>query len=78
MSAIGIELPRAFNGKGGVEPAHKSEPLSPSELASLAKAWDTLEDRKRILRMKPLPKAQEVPKKEPLAKRRALTGFSES
>jgi len=33
-----------------------SEKLKPSELCSLATAWEKIEDRKRILRMKGLPK----------------------
>lgn len=37
-------------------------PIPPNQLASLAAAWDKLEDRKRILRDKPLPKAREVPR----------------
>ena len=34
--------------------------LKPGELASLTKAFDTLEERKRILRMKPKPRDVEV------------------
>jgi hypothetical protein len=48
--------------------------LKPGELASLAKAFDTMEERKRILRMKPLPKAIDVPQKAKLAR---PTTFSE-
>lgn len=38
--------------------------LKPAELCSLTKAWTELEERKRILRMKGLPKAVEVKPKE--------------
>ena len=44
--------------KPPVEPEGKE--LKPGELAQLAKAWDTLEERKRVLRMKPAPKPVEV------------------
>ncbi len=37
-------------------------PLKPSELSSLIKAWDTLEDRKRVLRNVGLPKPIEAGK----------------
>jgi len=35
--------------------------ISPKDLTSLSGAWEKLEERKRILRMKPLPKAIDVP-----------------
>lgn len=38
--------------------------ISPNERAALAKALDTILDRKRILRMKPMPKAIDVPMKK--------------
>ena len=47
--------------------------LSPSELCSLTKAWSELEDRKRILRNKPLPKAAEVREKDHRPKRAIFT-----
>jgi hypothetical protein len=34
--------------------------LSPKDLAVLAGSWNTIEERKRILRMKPKPRDQEV------------------
>jgi hypothetical protein len=34
--------------------------LTPKDLAALTSAWEKLEERKRILRMKPLPKAVDV------------------
>jgi hypothetical protein len=37
--------------------------LKPSDLCQLAKAWEALEDRKRILRMKGLPKPIDAEKK---------------
>ena len=37
--------------------------LKPGELASLTKAFDTMEDRKRIIRMKGKPKDVEVKEK---------------
>ena len=61
----------------GVMPQNKSrhDPkakrnLTPSELSTLTKAFDTMEERKRILRNKPLPKAQEV--ERPKDKRRPV------
>lgn len=38
----------------------QAEKLTPKDLAALTGAWEKLEERKRILRMKPLPKAVEV------------------
>lgn len=38
------------------DPKSKKDSLKPSELNSLVKAWEGLEDRKRILRGKGLPK----------------------
>jgi hypothetical protein len=35
--------------------------IGPQHLAQLSNAWERLEERKRILRMKPLPKAVDVP-----------------
>jgi len=32
-----------------------SDTINPTELAQVARAWDTLENRKRILRGRPLP-----------------------
>ena len=42
--------------------------LKPVELCSLAKSWSELEDRKRIIRMKGLPKAVEVKEKSKASK----------
>lgn len=38
--------------------------LKPAQLAALANAWNTLEERKRIIRMKPAPKAMAVESKK--------------
>lgn len=38
--------------------------ITPTQMASLVTAYDKLEERKRILRMKPLPKAQDVAPRE--------------
>lgn len=38
----------------------KAKPLRPVEMCSLIKAWESLEDRKRILRGKGLPKPVEA------------------
>jgi hypothetical protein len=43
--------------------AAKKETTTPSALAQLARAWSDLEDRKRILRMKPKPKDVDVSEK---------------
>lgn len=51
-----------------------AEDLAPKDLAALTGAWEKLEERKRILRMKPLPKAQDVSVKE---KRVARATFTE-
>lgn len=41
-------------------PSKGKKDLTPGQLATLVKAWDTLEERKRIIRMKPAPKAIDV------------------
>ena len=38
----------------------EAEELTPKDLAALTSAWEKLEERKRILRMKPMPKAVDV------------------
>lgn len=52
----------------------ESPELTPKDLAALTRAWDDLENRKRILRMKPLPKSIDVTPKE---KPRAAVTFKE-
>lgn len=69
LNTIGVD-PQT---KKRVDPSLKAE-LKPGELASLVKSWDLLEDRKRVLRMKPLPKAMDV---TPKPKKVALDTFSE-
>jgi hypothetical protein len=66
--------------KIGVTPQNKSrhepskeEDLSPKDLAVLASSWNTLEERKRILRNKPLPKAAEVKEKQPKGSRQRVS-----
>lgn len=49
------------------------EDLTPAELSSLSGAWEKLEERKRILRMKPLPKAQDVSIKQKVARQPTFT-----
>lgn len=65
LSAMGLEFLQSGQTP---KPIEKGPPLTPGELSSLSKAWDTLEDRKRILRFKPLPKAQDVPIKKGAAR----------
>lgn len=43
--------------------AANSEEITPAALAQVARAWSDLEERKRILRMKPAPKPVDVPLK---------------
>ena len=50
--------------------------VAPSALAQLARAWSELEDRKRIIKMKPAPKPIDVTVKP--RKQQASSGFSES
>lgn len=61
------QIQKLILGKMGLRIQHRNEVIKPdpehpveiksSELCALTKAWDTLEERKRILRMKGLPKA---------------------
>jgi len=48
--------------------------LSHKDLAALTSAWNTLEERKRILRMKPKPRSIDV---NPTAKKAAAPVFTE-
>ena len=56
--------------------ASLNENIKASDLASLARAWDILEDRKRILRGRPLPGSLKPVKKEK-SKRQASQTFLE-
>lgn len=47
--------------------------LSPRDLATLTASWNTIEERKRILRMKPKPKDVEVKEKEKRPTRAVFT-----
>ena len=65
----------------GVAPQNKSrhkpdkaEALSPKDLAALSAAWDRMEERKRILRNKPLVKPVDA---TPVAKARKAETFRE-
>ena len=61
LNMIGVKP----QSKKNWEPDAKRD-LKPGELATLAKAFDTLEERKRIIRMKGLPKAVDVaPRRKP-------------
>lgn len=59
LESIGITR-KARGGRPQLLDVDKPMPMKPSDLSSLIKAWDTLEDRKRVLRMKPLPRAVDV------------------
>ena len=48
--------------KHHIDPSIKVGDLSPGQMAQLVNAWETLEERKRKIRMKPLPKAVDVEK----------------
>lgn len=69
LNAIGVDT----QTKRHRRPEEKMN-LNAAQLATLAKAWDTLEDRKRILRMKPTPRPIDVTPKE---KRRPQAVFKE-
>jgi len=51
--------------------------VKPIELSSVARVWVELEECKRKLKMKPLPKPIDVTKKSSRVKRSAVPGFSE-
>ena len=55
------------------KPMPDAPKLKPAELCSLAKAWSELEDRKRIIRMKGLPKSVEVKEKVKAAAKATFT-----
>jgi hypothetical protein len=57
----------------GPDAPPKVSKLSPKDLAVLTSAWEKLEERKRILRNKPLPKAAEVKPKGSERKRETFT-----
>lgn len=62
LAAMGLDLLQRNQVPKSTEEGKKVK-LKPSELCSLTAAWDKIEERKRILRMKPLPKAIEVKEK---------------
>jgi hypothetical protein len=47
--------------------------LSPRDLASLTASWNLIEERKRILRMKPKPRDQEVKEEKKKPSRAVFT-----
>lgn len=71
LDMMGLEMQQA-NRTPKVVPKEGREKLKPAELCSLTKAWSELEDRKRILRNKPLPKAMEVKEKVKVQRRESF------
>jgi hypothetical protein len=67
LGQMGLEISQA-NQTPKPMPEGKKPKLTPSELANLAKSWDLIENRKRILRGKGLPKPI-----EPATKKRPIT-----
>lgn len=59
LESMGLEFQRANQTPKPIEKAPK---LKPAELCSLAKAWELIENRKRILRNKGLPKSIDADK----------------
>lgn len=58
LEAMGLEFQQANRVPGAIKgPAPK---LTPGQLKQLADSWSNLEERKRILRMKPAPKPMDV------------------
>jgi hypothetical protein len=79
---VACQIQRKILGKMGLEfqqanrtpkPTDADCDLSPKDLSLLAASWNTMEERKRILRMKPLPKSQDVTPKPVKAKPLAPT-----
>lgn len=51
------------------KPEQVFKKMTPTQLAALTGAWDKLEERKRVIRMKPAPRAIDVtPKPKPVAR----------
>lgn len=69
LNVIGVKPQLASH----IDESVRNKKLNPAQLSSLVNAWDKLEDRKRILRMKPLPKAQDVAPKEKPRPRASFT-----
>lgn len=59
LQKMGLEMQQRNRTPKPVEEA-KLPKLRASELCSLANAWEKIEERKRILRMKPKPRDVEV------------------
>lgn len=68
LNMIGIKP----QNKSNHDPSAKKD-LAPGELASLTKAFDLMEDRKRVLRMRGLPKPVEADRKEKKPARATFT-----
>lgn len=74
---VACQIQRKILAQIGVGPGNEgAPPLEPKDLASLTAAWEKLEERKRILRMKPLPKAIDVQEKK--SKAQPAQAFSEA
>ena len=69
---MGLELQQANQTPKPVAD-DKKKPLKASELCSLTRAWTELEERKRILRMKPKPKDIAVEQKSRAPQRATFT-----
>jgi hypothetical protein len=70
LGKMGLDLAQANQTP---KPGKIATHLSPAELCSLTKAWGELEERKRILRGKGLPKAVESNEREKKPKRAVFT-----
>ena len=60
LDAMGLEMNHAGRTP---KPMKNCPKLRPGDIANLVKSWDLLENRKRILRGKGLPKPLEAPQK---------------
>ena len=71
LEAMGLEFQQANRTPKPV--AGGGPKLKPSELKQLADSWSTLEDRKRVLRMRGLPKPVESKEREKKPTRAVFT-----
>ena len=71
LEALGLEFQQANRTPKPIDPALATK-LKPAELCSLTKAWTELEERKRIIRMKPKPRDVDVGKEAAKAPKRAV------
>lgn len=72
LDLMGLEMQQGNRTPKPSESKPKKE-LKPAELCSLTKAWTELEERKRILRMKPKPRDLDVTPKAKAFKRETFT-----